>query len=303
MIEDVVYGQRVNDKGKTGHIARFVQDGDTGLEFPTSHQVQIVVFCDLGQGAVDEANQDRLDDVGVHKGAFVAKRRGDGDQRLDTALFQVLHIASRECIGDHGLAPQVVRRKAANVGVVTGDDVRLVKVPDATRRAQILLKTNRAELAVRGTAECRQYQIRIPLQLSKGAQGERQVQMKNGIAKEDLVGECAKHLGHTIAIDARDDKHTFVTKDTRLLLGYLTDGPALQSVPEVNAIHDGRGLRHASDLLDLLVDVGAGTDSEVHVHPTEANGIHLSIKLGDQFARPLHVAVRSITPNVHLLAE
>jgi hypothetical protein len=134
-------------------------------------------------------------------------------------------------------------------------------------------------------------------------QGKGQVQVKDGIAELDLVGICAKDLGHAIAVDTRDDKHALVGKDAGMLSGHLADSPSLQGVPQIGAIHHGRGLGHTRNLLDLPVGVGTVTNSEIGVHAAEADGVYLSIELGNQFARSLDVAIRSDPPDVYSLAK
>jgi hypothetical protein len=45
------------------------------------------------------------------------------------------------------------------------------------------------------------------------------------------------------------------------------------------------------------------TNSEVDVHAAQANGVYLPIELGNQFACPLDVAIRSNPPDVHFLGK
>ena len=184
-----------------------------------------------------------------------------------------------------------------------GNDVRVVEISDTPRRAQVLFRAYRVEPAIGSPAERRQHQVSISLQLLEGPQGNGQIEVENGVSKEDLIGVAAEHLGHAVAIDPRDGEHSLVAENALLLLSHLADGPSLQRVLQMDTVHNGGRLGGARHLLDLPVDVGTVTDLKVDVHSAEADGIHLSVELGDQLPGPLCFAVGSKAPHMHLFAE
>ena len=127
--------------------------------------------------------------------------------------------------------------------------------------------------------------------------------MENRIAKGDPLGELTKNFSNGVMMYSRKDKDPLVAENVPVFLGYLSDGPALERVFQVDAVHHWGSRGGIGDLLDLFVNTSAATNPELETHPAQANGIYLTVELGHQIAGAFHIPIGTPAPHVNILAK